>query len=113
MKRLLGLLMAVMVMMGGMAGAQASTDNVSMQLIRMNPLAFRKEPVELYSVSLIRLGLLRRFPMVDCLLNHLWRTQKRRHTTTLSCLLKKAVCFAHQQVDLRTWQNRQPIGKPF
>lgn len=51
MKRLLGLLMAVMVMMGGMAGAQASTDNASMQLIRMNPLAFRKEPVELYSVT--------------------------------------------------------------
>lgn len=40
MKRLLGLLLAVMVMMGGMAGAQASTDNASMQLIRMNPLAF-------------------------------------------------------------------------
>lgn len=38
-------------MMGGMAGAQASTDNASMQLIRMNPLAFRKEPVELYSVT--------------------------------------------------------------
>ena len=51
MKRLLGLLMAMMVMMGGMAGAQASTDNASMQLIRMNPLAFRKEPVELYSVT--------------------------------------------------------------
>ena len=51
MKRLLGLLLAVMVMMGGMAGAQASTDNASMQLIRMNPLAFRKEPVELYSVT--------------------------------------------------------------
>ena len=51
MKRLLGLLLAMMVMMGGMAGAQASTDNASMQLIRMNPLAFRKEPVELYSVT--------------------------------------------------------------
>ena len=51
MKRLLGLLLAMMVMMGGMAGAQASTDNASMQLIRVNPLAFRKEPVELYSVT--------------------------------------------------------------
>ena len=51
MKRLLGLLLAMMVMMGGMAGAEASTDNASMQLIRMNPLAFRKEPVELYSVT--------------------------------------------------------------
>lgn len=51
MKRLLGLLLAMMVMMGGMAGAQASTDNASMQLIRMNPLAFRKEPVELYRVT--------------------------------------------------------------
>ena len=51
MKRLLGLLLAMLVMMGGMAGAQASTDNASMQLIRMNPLAFRKEPVGLYSVT--------------------------------------------------------------
>ena len=37
MKRLLGLLLAMMVMMGGMASAEASTDNASMQLIRMNP----------------------------------------------------------------------------
>ena len=52
MKRLLGLLLAVMVMMGGNGRcAKASTDNASMQLIRMNPLAFRKEPVELYSVT--------------------------------------------------------------
>ena len=80
MKRLLGLLMAVMVMMGGMASSAETAQQEA-----------RKE----------------------LLFNHLWRTQKRRHTTTLSCLLKKAVCFAHQQVDLRTWQNRQPIGKPF
>ena len=106
MKRLLGLLMAVMVMMGGISCAVAEN---------ANPLV-SDWLTELKSKRLIQIvedEMLRRFPMVDCLLNHLWRTQKRRHTTTLSCLLKKAVCFAHQQVDLRTWQNRQPIGKPF
>ena len=100
MKRLLGLLMAVMVMMGGMA----SSAETAQQEARKE-LLFKHQPDQI--------GIVRRFPMVDCLLNHLWRTQKRRHTTTLSCLLKTAVCFAHQQVDLRTWQNRQPIGKPF
>ena len=51
MKRLMGLLLAMMVMMGGMAGAEASSDYGSMQVVSMYPLAFSKKTVEHFNVT--------------------------------------------------------------
>lgn len=52
MKRLLGMMRAVVVLLlASMAGASALTDKLAMSLVRMNPLAFSKTPVSIESVT--------------------------------------------------------------